>query len=128
VLLASLPTTCTTICPVMSTAFSRVPAKLGAEAGKLRMISVSVDPENDKPAQLKDYAGHFGAGANWQFFTGSAADVETMLRAFDNYHADKMDYGPLTFLRPAPGKPWVRINGIASAEDLVREYRSVVPN
>ena len=121
-------TTCTTICPTMSTAFSKVPEKMGAGAGKLRMISVSVDPEFDKPAQLKAYAKQFGAGANWQFLTGSVEDVGTVLRAFDNYHADKMDYGPLTFLRPAPGKPWVRIDGFASAEELVREYRNVVSN
>lgn len=128
VLLDFIFTTCTTICPMMSTVFSKVPGKMGAGAGKLRMISVSVDPENDKPAQLNTYAKQFGAGANWQFLTGSVEDVETVLRAFDNYHADKMDYRPLTFLRPAPGKPWVRINGFASAEELAREYRNVVSN
>jgi len=128
VMLDFIFTTCTTICPIMSTVFSKVPEKLGAGTGKLRMISVSVDPENDKPAQLKAYAKQFGAGANWQFLTGSVDDIETVLRAFDNYHADKMDNGPLTFLRPAPGKPWVRINGFASADELAREYGNVVPN
>lgn len=128
VMLDFMFTTCTTICPIMSTVFSKVPGKLGAGTGKLRMISVSVDPEYDKPAQLKAYAKQYGAGANWQFLTGSVDDIETVLRAFDNYHADKMDYGPLTFLRPAPGKPWVRINGFASAEELAREYGNVVPN
>lgn len=119
-------TSCTTICPVMSAAFSKVPAKLKAEGRKLRMISVSVDPENDKPAQLKAYGKQFGAGANWQFFTGSAGDVEAVLRAFDNYHRDVNDYGPLTLLRPARGKPWVRIDGFASADELAREMHSLL--
>lgn len=119
-------TTCTTICPMMSTVFSEVPRKLGAQAGKLRMISVTVDPENDKPAQLKAYAKQYRAGANWQFFTGSAENVETLLRAFDNYHGDKADYGPLTLLRPAPGKPWLRIDGFASADELAREVRDLL--
>ena len=108
-----------------------VPAKLGAAAAKLRMMSVSIDPENDTPAQLKAYAQQFGAGANWQFFTGSREDIETVQRAFDINHDNqlkKLNAEPLTFLRSAPGKPWVRINGFASAEELAREYRNVVPN
>ncbi len=128
VMLDFIYTTCTTICPTMSTAFSKVPDRLGAGPGKLRKISVSVDPEYDQPAQLKAYAMQFGAGPNWHFLTGSVEDVEALVRAFGNYHADNADYGPLTFLRPAPGKPWVRINGLASAEELVREYRNAVPN
>ena len=119
-------TSCTTNCPTMSTAFSKVPAKMKAEGGKLRMISVSVDPENDQPAQLKAYAKQFRAGTNWQFLTGSVDDIETVLRAFDDYHRDMNDYGPLTFLRPAPGKPWVRIDGFASADELARELRNLM--
>lgn len=121
-------TSCTTICPIMSAAFSKVPAKVKSEGRKLRMISVSVDPENDKPAQLKAYAKQFGASANWQFLTGNAEDIETVLHAFDNYHRDMNDYGPLTLLRSAPGKPWVRIGGFASADELARELRNLMSN
>jgi protein SCO1/2 len=126
VLMDFIYTSCTTICPVMSEAFSMVPEKLGPQAGKLRMISVSVDPENDRPAQLKAYARQYGASANWQFLTGNADDVETVLRAFDNYRSDKMAYGPVTLLRPARGEPWVRIDGFATADELAREYRNIV--
>ena len=131
VMLDFIFTTCTTICPVLSRELSMVPEKLGAAAAKLRMISVSIDPENDTPAQLKAYAKQFGAGASWQFLTGSREDIETVQRAFDINHDNKLnkpDAEPLTFLRPAPGKPWMRINGFASAEELAREYRNVVPN
>jgi protein SCO1/2 len=121
-------TTCTAICPAMSTVLSNVPEKMGDGAGKLRMISVSIDSENDTPAKLKAYAKQFGASANWQFFTGSREDIEAVQRSFDSYHDNKLDAEPLTFLRPAPGKPWVRINGFASADELAREYRNAVPN
>ncbi|MBI4290413.1 MAG: SCO family protein [Betaproteobacteria bacterium] len=123
-----ISTTRTTTSPTMSAAFSKLLGKLKPEGRKLRMISVSVDPENDKPAQLKAYAKQFGAGANWQFLTGNAEDIETLLHAFDNYHRDMNDYGPLTLLRPAPGKPWVRIDGFASADELARELRTLMSN
>lgn len=124
-------TTCTTTCTALSRELSMVPEKLGPAAARVRMISVSIDPENDTPAQLKAYAKQFGAGANWQFLTGSREDIETMQRAFDINHDNKQtkpNAEPLTFLRPAPGQPWVRISGFASAGELARESRIVVRN
>lgn len=118
-------TTCTAICPVMTKIFSNVPQQLGTAAGKLRMISISIDPENDTPQQLKAYAGKFDAGPRWQFLTGSVESVATVQRAFDTYNSDKMRHEPLTLLRSAPGKPWVRIDGFASPEELAREYQKV---
>ena len=119
-------TTCTAICPVMTKIFSEVPAKLGAEAGKVRMISISIDPENDRPAQLKSYAKGYGAGERWTFLTGKVEDIKAVQRAFDNYRGDKMNHEPVTLLRAAPGKPWVRIDGFASPAALAGEYRKVV--
>ena len=49
-----------------------------------------------------------------------------MQLAFDSYRGDKMNHEPLTLMRPAPGKPWVRIDGFASPDELAREYRKVV--
>ena len=125
VMLNFIFTTCTAICPVMTTIFSNVPKQLGANGGKLRMISITIDPENDTPQQLKAYASKFDAGPRWQFLTGSVENIVTVQRAFDNYRSDKMDHEPLTLLRSAPGQPWVRIDGFASPEDLAKEYQKV---
>lgn len=127
VMLDFIFTTCATNCPLPGRERALAAEMLAAAAAKLRMISVSIDPENDTPQQLKAYAAQSGAGANWQLLTGSRADVAALARAFNNGHADKSDFGPLTLLRPAPGKPWLRIDGLASAEDLAREYRQALP-
>ena len=37
-----------------------------------------------------------------------------------------MDHTPVTFLRAAPGRPWVRIDGFASSEELARELHELV--
>ena len=47
-------------------------------------------------------------------------------RAFKSYRGDKMNHTPVTFLRAAPGQPWVRIDGFASSEELAREFRELV--
>lgn len=126
VMLNFIFTTCGAICPVMSQVFSEVPDKLGAASAKLRMISISIDPENDTPAELKSYSKRFNATDRWQFLTGRVEDVTLIQRAFDNYRGDKMNHEPLTLLRAGPDKPWVRIDGFASSTALAKEYRKVV--
>jgi protein SCO1/2 len=36
-----------------------------------------------------------------------------------------MNHLPLTLVRLAPGKPWVRLDGFATPDDIVKEYRSL---
>lgn len=120
-------TTCGTICPVMVKVFADVPDRLGAQAKNLRLISISIDPDNDTPAQLKAYAKSFGAGERWKFLTGGAQDIKNLQLAFDGYRGDKMNHEPLTLIRHAQGRPWVRIDGFANPDELVREYRKGAP-
>ncbi len=47
-----------------------------------------------------------------------------VLKAFDAYRGDKMNHVPLTLLRVQADGPWVRMEGFASAGELVQEYRS----
>jgi protein SCO1/2 len=122
VMLNFIFTTCGTICPVMVRVFSDVPSRLGAAAKDLRMISISIDPENDTPAKLKYYAKNFGEGLRWRFLTGRLEDIKTVQRAFDTYRGDKMNHEPLTLIRHARAKPWVRIEGFANPDELAREY------
>jgi protein SCO1 len=125
VILNFIYTTCGAICPVMSATFAQVQAELGAEREGVRMVSISIDPEQDTPAVLKAYARRFEAGSQWLMLTGSSADSVAVQRAFDAYRGDKMSHQPATFLRAAPGQPWVRLDGFASASEIVRELRSL---
>ena len=118
-------TSCTTVCPVLSGTFSQVQDQLGPDRSKVSMLSISIDPEYDTPARLGTYARKFGAGPQWQFLTGSIADAVAVQRAFDTYRGNKMNHTPVTLMRAKPDAPWVRIEGFASAEDIIREYRRI---
>jgi protein SCO1/2 len=119
-------TTCTTICPVLSQTFTQLQEKLGSEAGKVHLVSISIDPEHDTPARLEDYARRFRAGSTWRFYTGTSEASVALQRAFEVYRGDKMSHTPVTFLRAAHGRSWVRIDGFASADELARELRDLV--
>lgn len=116
-------TTCTAICPPMSQVFSQFQKKLGAERDQVRMVSVSIDPEQDTPKRLDEYARRFDAGSQWVFYTGSVESSIAVQKAFSAYRGDKMNHTPLTLVRPAPGKPWVRLDGFATSEQLLEEFR-----
>lgn len=119
-------TTCQVICPVMSRIFAGVQRELGPEAARVRLVSISIDPEQDTPERLRAYAARFGAGPGWTFLTGRIQDVVAVERAFDAYLGDKMNHRPVTLLRQGHDRPWVRLDGFASPADLAREYRQQV--
>ncbi len=127
VLLNFIYTSCTAICPPMTRIFAEVQEGLGADRQRVRLVSVSIDPEQDTPRRLKDYARQFGAAEPWLFLTGSTAASTAVQKAFNSYRPDKMGHTPVSFLRRGPGQPWVRLDGLAQAGDILRELRPMLP-
>jgi protein SCO1/2 len=119
-------TTCTTICPMMSSVLAHFEQRLGADADKVHLMSISIDPEQDTPARLQAYARKFHAGPGWQHYTGTLDASVTAQRAFDVYRGGKMSHNLVTLMRAAPGKPWLRIEGFITPDDLVRDYQALV--
>jgi protein SCO1 len=119
-------TTCTSICPLMSSVFAQFERRLGADADKVHLMSISMDPEQDTPARLVEYARKFHAGREWQHYTGTLAASIAAQRAFDVYRGAKMSHTAVTLMRAAPGKPWLRIEGLVTPDDLVRDYRELL--
>jgi protein SCO1/2 len=121
-------TTCTAVCPVLSQSmveFRRKLEKLDTDAPRPHLVSVSIDPEQDTPARLRAYAEKFGTDAAWNFYTGTTSTSVTLQKAFQAYFGDKMHHRPMTFMRAAPGQPWVRLEGFATPDDLLKEYRQL---
>jgi len=126
VVLNFIYTTCTAICPMLSQTLAAFQRKLGPDVAGVHMVSISIDPEQDTPAQLADYAKRYGAGPQWTHYTGTLEASLEVQKAFQAYYGDKMNHRPVTFLRRAPGQPWVRLEGFTTPDDLVREYRQLV--
>jgi len=126
VVLTFIYTTCTSICPVISQTLSQLQAALGPDRDKVHLVSISIDPEHDTPPRLKEYAAKFGAGPEWQHYTGAVAASIATQKAFNVYHEDKMNHSPVVLLRAAPGRPWLRIDGFATADELLHAYHHLM--
>jgi len=119
-------TTCTTICPVMSATFAQLRRELGPEADRIRLVSITIDPEHDTPTVLARYAEHFGAPPGWSFLTGSPEDVEHVLRSFDAWTGSKTSHRPITLLHRQGDNEWVRLEGMGSGAALADQARTVI--
>ena len=117
--------TCTTICPVLSASFVNLQRKLGADTQKVRMVSITIDPENDTPKVMKEYLAKYRAKPGWDFLTGTRRDINAVMTAFNAYIPDKMSHYPLTLIRAPRDNTWVRIFGLTSGAELIGECQKV---
>jgi protein SCO1/2 len=107
---------------VLSIGFSHFQQKLGPDVGNVRLVSFSIDPDNDTPAVMKEYLLRYNAREGWDFLSGNRQDIIQVMRAFDAYVANKMNHFPLTILHAPGDTKWVRIEELLSTSDLQREY------
>src|ERR1700739_1331202 len=126
VLLNFIFTTCSSICPLASQTFSEFQSRLGDEADRVHLMSISIDPEQDTPARLLAYAQKFHAGPTWQHYTGTLAASLTVQRAFDVFRGERMSDTPGTLIRAPPGMAGRRPEGFVSPDELLRHYRTMV--
>ena len=120
-------TTCTTICPVLSQTFTQLQDKLGSQR---RQGAPGLDLHRPGAGHARrawrSTPGGSTPAREWRFYTGTTEASVAVQRAFEVYRGDKMDHTPVTFLRAAPGRRWVRIDGFASADELARELHELV--
>jgi protein SCO1/2 len=77
VAVAFIYTWCPDICPLLTDKMARVQDELGKDFGsEIAFVSITIDPERDTPAALKEYAQAFKADlAGWSFVRGEPAKV-----------------------------------------------------
>lgn len=114
--------TCTTICPVLSAGYVNLQRRLDIGSQKVRLVSITIDPENDSPKVLKEYLKRYRAKPGWDFLTGSRTDIDTVMRSFNAYIPDKMSHYPINLIRMPKSGSWVRLFGLMSTKEFMNEY------
>ena len=119
VLINFIYTSCSGTCPMLTSKMAIVEKKLAPELGaKVRLVSVTLDPEHDNPAALLKYANKHGANAaDWIFLTGAPAQVDAYLAIFNikRYHETdgSIDHVTTSFLLGPDGHQIRQYDGIA---------------
>ncbi|HEX4384326.1 MAG TPA: SCO family protein [Myxococcales bacterium] len=79
-------TSCADACPLLQSKMKKLQDRLIPlqQGGNISLLSISVDPERDTPAKLRDYAQIYGQRkGQWRYLTGQQREVErTVVRGF----------------------------------------------
>jgi protein SCO1/2 len=87
-------THCTEVCPVSLASLAQARKLLGADAAKLQVVFITVDPARDSVALLHDYLANFDPG--FIGVSGSAQQVDAVLKAYGISATKKMVEGSKT--------------------------------
>jgi len=120
VVINTIFTTCTTICPLMGANFASLRKILDTQGQrKVNLISISIDPVADTPARLEEWQHRFGqTGPGWTLLTGSKSEVDRLLKALRIFTADKLDHAPIALIGGDNRADWVRASALMSPSRL----------
>jgi protein SCO1/2 len=118
-------TSCKGPCPMLTAKLASVAKLLGPKLGsKVELVSITLDPEHDHPAELSEYAKAQGANqSGWLFLTGTPAQIEQVLGIFE-LRRDREADGSLThnvasFLLGPDGRQVRQYNGLTVKPESV---------
>ena len=120
-------TSCTSVCPPMNRNMEKIQEALGDRVGRdVFLVSMTVDPETDTPARMKEYAKKFHAGPGWLFLTGKKENLDWALYKLGQYVENKDDHQTVLIIGNEPTGLWKKAFGMANVAELVQVVESVV--
>lgn len=106
-------TSCPDICPTTLQALAAAQDRLGADAAKTQVVLISVDPDRDKPAELKAYLDQPGFPKGAVGLTGTPQQVADVAREYRAYYKKRprpdgtgydMDHSGFVYLMDPNGR------------------------
>ena len=112
-------TRCTTTCPMQAAIFQRVQRLLSERMQpNVRLISLSIDPEQDSPAALREWLGRFDARPGWIAAVPNPADLARMLAFFAGSGDTLTSHGTQVQIIDARGRLVWRTNELPSPQSV----------
>ncbi|GAA0439935.1 hypothetical protein GCM10008983_16090 [Lentibacillus halophilus] len=132
-------TNCTTVCPPMTMNMAELQQKMKEEDLNAQLVSFSVEPKNDTPEALKEFANQFQVDfSNWTFLTGY--DFQTIkefsIKSFNSLvkkppeGTDQVTHGTRFYLVNPEGKVIKYYDGTDSEEipKIIDDLKIVLNN
>lgn len=123
---------CPDVCPTALTRAAEVLQLIGPQAAaRVQLLFVTVDPERDTPALLREYMGAFDP--TFMALTGTLEEIKTAADAFRVYYRKvptgstyTMDHTALTYLFDPQGKVRVALRHEQTAADYAADVQRVL--
>ena len=122
-------THCPDVCPTTLFEISEILRNLGPEADHTAALFISVDPERDTPAAMKDYLANFDP--HIRGLTGDATALDAVARAYRAYYKKvpleggdyTMDHTAIVYLMDKAGRFVAPVNMRRSVDLVAADLR-----
>lgn len=121
-------TQCGDACPLITAKLVQVKRELAEVFGKdVRFLSISIDPQHDRPQDLAKFATKFDAvHPEWLFLTGEPANVEQVVKRLGAWTDDIESHSTAIIIgSPRQGK-WKKVRPDAPPRIIAEELRHFV--
>ena len=99
-------TRCGDACPIAEGLFARLAARLARAHVDARLVTVTLDPDFDRPIVMASKARSFGAdAARWRWASGDPGNVRGVLDAFNAARLDGKFHGTFAYVLDAQARP-----------------------
>ncbi|UEM25271.1 SCO family protein (plasmid) [Skermanella mucosa] len=127
-------TGCGDVCPLSTQNLVQVQEKLADRVGRdIFMYSITLNPDLDSEAVLRDYKEIYGVGPGWLFLRGSRDDTELLRRQLGFVDPDpeldadlETHIGVVKIGNDAIGR-WAACPAFSDPEEIIRVVGSVEP-
>jgi len=111
VMINAMYTDCIGACPMVTQKLSQVSRELGNLYGKdIHFVSISIDPENDTPEALSEFAMDQSVNLDgWTFLTGSKQKIDNVVKKIGLYTPKKEEHQALILLGNTRTGRWQKV-------------------
>jgi cytochrome oxidase Cu insertion factor (SCO1/SenC/PrrC family) len=106
VILAFSDSECTTVCPLTTESMVLAKEMLGQAGNSVQLLGVDANPDATKVSDVMSYSRVHGMVNQWDFLTGSGAQLTSVWRAYDiavQIQAGQIDHTPALYVISAQG-------------------------
>jgi cytochrome oxidase Cu insertion factor (SCO1/SenC/PrrC family) len=129
---------CTTVCPLTTQSMVLAKELLGKAGSSVQLLGVDANPDAIKVSDVMDYSRVHGMINQWDFLTGSLAQLKSVWKAYDiavQIEAGQIDHTPALYVIDQQGRlQKVYLTQMAyssvtqSAQVLATEVASLLPS
>ena len=126
VLISFIFSNCEQGCPLDTANMARVQKLLGDRVGRdVFMYSITLDPENDTPEAMKEYAEQYHAAPGWLFLTGTRKDIDEVRYKFGD-RGDKTEHANAVQVGDVDKGRWIRVPLNADPNYIALEIKNTL--
>ena len=131
VALAFLYTRCPDVCPLTAGQFRAAQRSLGDDASKVEFVAVSVDPEGDSPAAVREFSDLHDLSERWHYLIGPRAQLEAVwalygIGSFTSTGARAVEHNDAIYLIDGRGRERAILHSSDPTNWLLDDLRALI--